>query len=75
MPIVRNQIEGRWFEGYTSALNGISLTQLNCIWLAFAMGTWGAAFAANRGAGRILRAMLSTDGEKAMPFGGGEPPN
>jgi hypothetical protein len=48
MPIIRNQIEGSWGPIYSSGLKDISLTQLNLIWLIFALGAWLLALVTTR---------------------------
>ena len=48
IPLVRNQVEGSWGPDQESALNGISLTQLNLVWSVFALGAWSLAALATR---------------------------
>ena len=43
-PIARVQIDYSWGEDITGGLNGVSLVQLNQIWLGFVAFTWLAAF-------------------------------
>lgn len=51
IPMIRNQVEGSWGPHYSSSLNGITLTELNMVWLASAIGAWLLAFTATRWTG------------------------
>ena len=48
IPLLRNQVKGSWGPDQESALNGITLTQLNLVWLIFALGAWGIAVVATK---------------------------
>jgi len=52
-PISRKLVDYSWGANYSGGLNQITLTGLNMVWLAFAIGAWLLAFAATRWTGRF----------------------
>ena len=63
-PITKGVICYSWGPNYSGGLNGLTLTELNMVWLVFALGTWLSAFFLTRWTCRPVRRRI---GEQDAP--------